>query len=176
MIGDAVGRLSSDVAENVSDRIAAVGLKLALFCAAGVAVCGAIAAAIMAFFWWLQPEFGPVASALMAAAALLALASVAYVAAKVAGKPPAAPEIKPLEVLEEETRETVDTMGTLQFVLAAAGIGALIGMRLTGKRSGVAAGPSLTSMIAPAMSLYAALTSTDAAHKAETVSDTNASV
>lgn len=175
MIGDAVSRMFDDVADKATDRVVAVGVRLALLIAAGLAVLGGLVAAAMAFFWWLEPKFGPVLGALATAAAFWLLAVCVYVAARVAGKPKPAAPIKPVQVLEEEGRETVDTLGGVQFLLVAAGVGALAGLKVSGSRGEASSGPSIASIISSAMSTYAAISSTDAAkdasHAAEQTAD-----
>ncbi len=162
MIGDAIAKMSDNFADRVTDRVASVGLKVSLLVAAGLSVSGAIAAAAVALFWWLQPQFGTVSSLLITAAGFLVLAVIAYLSASIVGRPKPTEHIEPMQVLEDEGREAVDTMGGLQFVLAAAGVGALIGLRLSGRPGATSAGASIASLISPAISLYTALASKQA--------------
>ena len=169
MIGDAVANAAHTVADRLADRITAARIKIAAGIGIGLAVLGATISAAIGGFWWLQPQFGTVASALMVSGGFVVLALLLYIVGELASPSPSEPvlDVEPAEIAEQEGREAVDAIGPAQFVLAAAGIGALLGSRLSSSGSDARAGPSLLGLATSLLSVYSAVTAGQEAHKSQ---------
>jgi hypothetical protein len=158
MIGDAVAKAADDAVERVTGTFEAAGLRVAFFLAAALSIVGAITTCAVAAYLWLLPMLGPAASALCVAGGFVLLAGVLYALARWYAQPPTQPEIEPVEVVEDEVEETVRTLGPVQFVIVAAGVGALLALSFGSRdKDSSSSSPSLFGLIGPLASLYSTI-------------------
>ncbi|MEO0852006.1 MAG: hypothetical protein AAFY15_00690 [Cyanobacteria bacterium J06648_11] len=153
MIGDAVANAAENAADRISLRVETAVLKAGMQLAAVLAIGGAIVFASVALAIWLNTFTSWIVSLLITSALYLLLAAVLVGLARFRYVKYAPDPVSPSEVAEDETRAVMRETGLLEFLLGAAGIGAVLGLMMSSDDDNRSS-PGLLSLLMTAASTY----------------------